>query len=113
MSESARIDIRRLDLDQLTDYFRNEGLPAFRAKQVYHWLWQKHARTFEEMTSLSKELRQKLGESFDIHIIALDLMAPSKQDFGCLMKISLKRCSFRSRKTIAILCVFQPRSVVV
>lgn len=82
MPTKARIDIRRLDLDELTQYFENEGLPGYRAKQVYHWLWQKNARTFEEMTSLSLDLRQRLKESFDIHVIDLDMS--QKSDDGTI-----------------------------
>ncbi len=40
------------------------GEPKFRAKQVWEWLWQKHAHSFADMTNLSKELRQKLGDHF-------------------------------------------------
>lgn len=72
MSQDAQIDIRRLDLDELTSYFKSHQLPGFRAKQVYHWLWQKQAVSFDEMTSLSKDLREKLKSEFVIHSISLD-----------------------------------------
>lgn len=38
--------------------------PRFRAKQVYEWIWQKGAGSFNDMTNLSKELRLKLSEEF-------------------------------------------------
>ncbi len=40
------------------------GEKKFRAIQVYEWLWQKNAQSFEDMTNLSKELRQSLSEKF-------------------------------------------------
>lgn len=62
-------DIRSLSLDQLTSYFKEMGEPAFRAKQVHQWLWQKMALSFEEMTNLPKKLRQALDEAFSIRIL--------------------------------------------
>ena len=59
-------NIRELTLDELQQYFETLGEKKFRAKQVYEWLWQKHAHSFADMTNLSKELRQKLGESFTL-----------------------------------------------
>jgi len=48
------------------------GEPKFRAKQVYEWLWQKHARGFVDMTNLSKDLRQKLTENFSFPALSVD-----------------------------------------
>ena len=60
------INIRQLSLDALTQVFKEWGEPAFRAKQVYQWLWQKHAASFDAMSNLSKDLRTKLSESYTI-----------------------------------------------
>ena len=46
--------------------------PSFRAKQIYEWLWQKSAHSFEEMTNLSLERRQLLEEHFTIHKLITD-----------------------------------------
>lgn len=43
------------------------GEQSFRAKQVYEWLWMKSARNFDEMSNLSKALREKLHENFTIN----------------------------------------------
>ena len=59
-------NIRSLDLDALTAFFVKNGEKAFRAKQVYEWLWKKNVRNFDEMTNLSKELRQFLDTHFSI-----------------------------------------------
>jgi 23S rRNA (adenine2503-C2)-methyltransferase len=42
------------------------GEPAYRGRQVYAWLYNKRARSFAEMANLSKELRRRLADSFDI-----------------------------------------------
>ncbi|MGN6249001.1 MAG: 23S rRNA (adenine(2503)-C(2))-methyltransferase RlmN [Ginsengibacter sp.] len=63
---NAKKNIRTLSLEQLTDYFISSGDKKFRAKQVWEWLWKKHARSFEEMTNLSKELREKLSSDFSL-----------------------------------------------
>ncbi len=42
------------------------GLPAFAARQLCEWLYQKHACTFDEMTNLSKQARQRLAAEFVI-----------------------------------------------
>jgi len=57
-------DIRQLTQAELTDFFIEKGEKKFRAKQVYEWLWQKSARSFSEMTNLSKDLRARLEQDF-------------------------------------------------
>ena len=64
-------DIRTWSLDQLTTWFKENGQQAFRARQVYDWLWKKSATTFSEMTNISKDTREKLEESFMIRPIAV------------------------------------------
>lgn len=66
-------DIRELKLDDLILFFETIGESKFRAKQVYEWLWKKSAYTFDDMTNLSKPLREKLKEAFDILPIVEDL----------------------------------------
>lgn len=71
MSETLQ-DIRSLGLDELKDWFTNNGEKAFRAKQVYEWLWKKSARSFDDMTNLSLPLREKLKETFVINAVETD-----------------------------------------
>jgi 23S rRNA (adenine2503-C2)-methyltransferase len=40
------------------------GLPAYRADQIWHWIYWRGARTFDQMTTLAKSLRQELDASF-------------------------------------------------
>lgn len=68
---SDKINIRKLSLEELKSSLVELGEKAFRAKQVYEWIWQKNAHSFIEMTNLSKALRELLEESYWIDIIDL------------------------------------------
>ncbi len=54
------IDIKSLTIEEITDVLRSMGEPAFRGKQVFTWL-HKGVKSFEEMSNLSKALREKLA----------------------------------------------------
>jgi 23S rRNA (adenine2503-C2)-methyltransferase len=69
---AVKKDIRLMSLSDIQEYFAAQGEPRFRAKQVYEWLWQKGAHSFDAMTNLSKGLREKLNESFVINAIEED-----------------------------------------
>ncbi|MCI5625194.1 MAG: 23S rRNA (adenine(2503)-C(2))-methyltransferase RlmN [Clostridiales bacterium] len=53
------IDLKSMALEELTAFFKEMGQPAFRAKQVFRWLY-RGVTSFEEMTDLSKGLREQL-----------------------------------------------------
>ena len=55
------VDIKSMTLEELTVWFKEQGEPAFRAKQVFQWLY-RGVTSFDEMSNLSKSLRQKLSE---------------------------------------------------
>ncbi len=69
--ENSKIDIRALSVDKLKEHFSALGEPAFRAKQVYEWLWEKSSVDFDEMSNLSKSLREKLNTLFTINNISI------------------------------------------
>lgn len=56
------IDLKSMTLEEMTEFFQGLGEPKFRAKQVFTWL-HKGVRSFDEMSNLSKPLREKLKES--------------------------------------------------
>lgn len=60
-------DIRDLSLEELTAFIEEKGEKKFRAKQVYEWLWNKSVTGFDQMTNLSKQLRDDLTEAFIIN----------------------------------------------
>ena len=73
----ARRDIRKLSLDELKDFFTQHGDKAFRAQQVYEWLWKKSAKDFDQMTNLSLATRELLKSHFVINFIQVDSMQRS------------------------------------
>jgi 23S rRNA (adenine2503-C2)-methyltransferase len=75
--EIVKTDIRNLTKDEIKTYLVEMGESAFRAKQIYSWLWQKSAKSFEEMTNLSKELRDALNTQFVINAIKEDVTQKS------------------------------------
>lgn len=78
MVETAmRRDIRKLSLDELKNFFTEHGDKAFRAQQVYEWLWKKSAKDFDQMTNLSLPARDMLKQHFVINAIRVDSMQRS------------------------------------
>ncbi|NRB60845.1 MAG: 23S rRNA (adenine(2503)-C(2))-methyltransferase RlmN [Winogradskyella sp.] len=75
--EAKKKDIRALTKEQLRDFFVKEGDKAFRGNQVYEWLWQKSAHSFEDMTNISLKTRQMLQDNFVINHIKVDQMQRS------------------------------------
>ena len=71
-------NIRHLSLAGLEEYFLNIGDKKFRAKQVYDWLWVKPVQSFEAMTNLSKQLREKLQQDFTLPALQLDAIQQSE-----------------------------------
>ena len=58
-------------LEQLTEYFALIKQKPFRAKQVFSWLYQKDAQSFEDMSDLSKDLRNQLNEEFTLDVLKI------------------------------------------
>lgn len=71
MDVLQKTDVRSLTLPQLQEHMVAAGEKAFRAKQVYEWLWKKSAHSFEQMTNLSKELRIWLTERYTINNVTI------------------------------------------
>ena len=70
--EAKKKDIRKLSLEEIKKFFVENGDKAFRAKQVYEWIWKKSARDFESMTNLSIQTRELLKNSFNILPVTVD-----------------------------------------
>ncbi|MBT8324379.1 MAG: 23S rRNA (adenine(2503)-C(2))-methyltransferase RlmN [Winogradskyella sp.] len=75
--ETKKKDIRALTKEQLRTFFEKQGDKAFRGNQVYEWLWQKSAHSFDDMTNVSLETRKMLQEHFVINHIKVDQMQRS------------------------------------
>lgn len=84
----AKKDIRALSVEQLTDLFKEINEPAFRAKQVYDWLWAKSVTNFDDMSNLSKKLRDYLNTNFAINNVQIsELQVSSDKTIKCAMRL--------------------------
>ncbi len=72
-------DIKSMTLEEITAAVREMGEPAFRGKQIFSWL-HRGVRSFEEMTNLSKPLREKLESAYYINTITVARKQQSKLD---------------------------------
>lgn len=74
VSSPAPVDLLSLPLEALTSFLEKElEEKPFRARQLYRWIHQRQATSFEEMSDLSKELRRKLAERATLTPIQKDL----------------------------------------
>jgi 23S rRNA (adenine2503-C2)-methyltransferase len=72
VTTALKPDIRKLSPEQLAAQFVAWNEKAFRAKQVWEWVWKKSATSFAEMTNLSKDLRDKLEAEYAFYPITVD-----------------------------------------
>ena len=72
-----KIDIRGLSEDQIIEFFEKKGLDSYRGRQVYEWIWRKSCYSFDEMTNISKDLRDVLDNHFVINHIQVDKIQKS------------------------------------
>lgn len=80
-------DIRSLSKIELLEACEQLGEKKFRAQQLWEWLWQKSAHSFDEMTNLSKEFRQKLQTTFSFNTLTI---AKSQKSSDGTVKYALK-----------------------
>ncbi len=62
------INLYDLSFEEITDFVAELGEKKFRARQLWEWLYLKYARSFDEMTNLSKPLREELVEKATLSI---------------------------------------------
>ncbi|KIL29148.1 hypothetical protein B4133_1753 [Bacillus altitudinis] len=58
--------IYSFELNEIKDWLKEQGEKPFRATQIFEWLYEKRVTSFDEMSNLSKELREKLKDQFAI-----------------------------------------------
>jgi 23S rRNA (adenine2503-C2)-methyltransferase len=75
-----KTDIRSLTFDKLVQSLTDIGEKPFRAKQIFEWLHAKGVESFDEMTNISKPLRDKLSESFYISNLKIVEKLVSEED---------------------------------
>ena len=65
-ASGGRVPLIGMSITALTEALVAKGLPAFRARQVWQWLYGKGAKDFEEMSNLAKPLREQLAAEFSL-----------------------------------------------
>lgn len=73
-------DIRSYTYEELQQEMAQLGEKTFRSKQIYSWLHEKLVDSFEEMTNLSKALREKLEQEYEIRKVSMIERQISKMD---------------------------------
>ena len=66
-------DIRKASLQDIQAYCIDQDWKLFRAKQIYEWVWQKGSTSFEDMTNLSKTMREQLASDWQFYAPEVDL----------------------------------------
>ena len=59
-------DIKDFTVEQLAAWFQQQGMRRFRANQVFKWIYLHQADSFDAMTNLSKEVRERLAGHFSL-----------------------------------------------
>ncbi|WP_456429649.1 23S rRNA (adenine(2503)-C(2))-methyltransferase RlmN [Nitratifractor sp.] len=59
--------MKKIIHDYTKEELSEEIKPSFRAKQLYSWIYHKHADSFDEMANLPKDLRKRLAQEFELH----------------------------------------------
>jgi 23S rRNA (adenine2503-C2)-methyltransferase len=62
LETEKRVSLLELSLDELTEFMKGLGQPAYRARQVWEWIYQHYADDFEQMSNLPQKLRAQLAE---------------------------------------------------
>ena len=70
-------DIRTLGEDELSTAIISDGEQPYRARQIYQWIWAKSALDFDDMTNLSKPLRDALKKNYEFRPVRIDLVQQS------------------------------------
>lgn len=80
MIMSEKIDIKSLNLKELTEFLEGMGEKAFRAKQIYQWIHEKQVDSYSEMTNISKKLLERLQEQTKFTCLKKETVQISKLD---------------------------------
>ena len=71
-------NIKDYNLDDLKNLMVEIGEKPYRAEQIFQWIFKENVTSFDDMTNVSKELRDKLKENFDLHVFNIITKQESK-----------------------------------
>lgn len=66
VDSEGRENLIGLSKDELITLFGEYQIPAFRAKQIWHWIYQRGVKSFEEMSNIPKDMKAFLNDRFAI-----------------------------------------------
>lgn len=75
-----KADIKSMNITELQQLLQEMGEPKFRAGQIFDWLHAKQVDSFDEMTNLSKHLRERLNETAAINGVEMVRRLVSQMD---------------------------------
>lgn len=78
--QTTKTLLKNLSRSELEDYVTQNGLEPYRARQIFHWLYQKNAAAPGEMTSLGKPMREWLATAAQIDTLILSQAMHSKYE---------------------------------
>jgi 23S rRNA (adenine2503-C2)-methyltransferase len=93
------VDLRDLTYEETLAFVEAQGLPRFRAEQIFRWVHFRGADSVEEMTDLAKPLRASLAEKAALGRLAIDLEQVSRDG---TRKLRLKTHDARMIETVLI-----------
>ena len=76
----SKINLKALSKPELETFMRDSGLPPFRAKQLLHWIYERHVLSVPEITEFSKDLRERL--SGHAYLSSLELVSRLTSEDG-------------------------------
>ena len=71
-------NIKDYNLDNLKNLMVEIGEKPYRAEQIFQWIFKENVTNFDDMTNISKELKDKLKEKFDLHVFNIITKQESK-----------------------------------
>jgi 23S rRNA (adenine2503-C2)-methyltransferase len=102
------VTLHDLTLDELENRLVDQGLPRYRARQIFSWAYQHHAESYDEMTVLSKSLRQKLPTFLEMS--KLELVRTIETDDGQTRKLLFR--TFDGEHLETVLMFYPDRTTV-
>lgn len=79
MPDFEKQSIYSLRYDEMQEWLVEHGQQKFRAKQIFEWLYQKRVDSIDDMTNLSKDLRQVLKDNFAMTTLTTVVKQESKR----------------------------------
>ena len=69
-----KVDIKNFTKEEITTFALEIGQPKYRAQQLWEWIWQKQAISFDEMTNLPAAFRERLNNDFNLITLFQDVV---------------------------------------